>query len=62
MNYPTLQPEQANFCAVCRKQLNKFEKKEYMAVNMPPLCTEHLADLLTKRNQCLHLFKKLNLS
>lgn len=60
--YPQLEPSQANFCSVCRVELNKLEIREYRDVNMPPLCNEHLAQLLPKREQCLKLFSKLGLS
>jgi hypothetical protein len=62
MEYPDLPPEQANFCAMCREPLFEHEITEYRNVNMPPLCGFHLADLLPKRDKCLHLFQKLNLS
>lgn len=61
-SYPDLKPEQANFCSMCRVELDEVDIEAYRDVNMPPLCEPHLKDILPKRELCLKLFSKMNLS
>jgi hypothetical protein len=62
MSYPELKPEVANFCSMCRKPLDELEIEGYRLENMPPLCYNHLHEVLPKRAECLKLFSKMNLS